>query len=84
MEGLLEWWVCAVASNLEPPKVDPESTIIMIRWTLGLSTMGRDHGMLKGLLDKMTIKYHLFVTDDFEAYHRSISKNQHVTDKDLT
>ena len=45
---------------------------------------GRDDRTLKKLLDKIGIKNRIFVTDDFEAYHRCIPENQHFTGKDLT
>jgi insertion element IS1 protein InsB len=51
-----------------------------VGWELG----GRDDGTLKRLLDKVGIKNHTFITDDFEAYHRCIPQNQLFTGKDLT
>lgn len=52
----------------------------VIEWELG----GRDDGTLKRLLDKIGTKNHIFVTDDFEAYHRCIPENQLFAGKDLT
>ena len=49
-------------------------------WELG----GRDDGTLKKLLDKIGIKNRIFVTDDWEGYHRCIPEKQLVTGKDLT
>ncbi len=58
---------------------DPVSKRV-VEWELG----GRDDGTLKRLLEKIGIKDHIFMTDDFEAYHRYILENQHLTGKDLT
>ncbi len=47
----------------------------VVEWELG----GRDNGTLKRLLEKIGIKDHIFVTNDFEAYHRYLLENQHLT-----
>ncbi len=58
---------------------DPVSKRV-VQWELG----GRDDGTLKRLLDKVGVKGRIFVTDDFEAYHRCIPEDQLFTGKDLT
>ncbi len=58
---------------------DPVSKRV-VEWELGR----RNNGTLKRLLEKIGIKDHIFMTDDFEAYHRYLLANQHVTGKDLT
>ena len=51
-----------------------------IGWTLGK----RDDATCRKLLEKIGIKGKIFVTDDWEGYHREIPENQLYTGKDLT
>jgi insertion element IS1 protein InsB len=51
-----------------------------LAWELG----GRDDATCRRLLDKVGIKGNIFLTDDWEGYHRLIPEEQHFTGKDLT
>jgi len=51
-----------------------------IAWVLG----GRDDATGQKLLDKVGIQGKIFLTDDWEGFHRLIPQDQLVTGKDLT
>jgi insertion element IS1 protein InsB len=51
-----------------------------LAWELG----GRDDATCRRLLDKVGIDGHVFVTDDWEGFHRLIPEGQLFTGKDLT
>ena len=51
-----------------------------VAWVLG----GRDDATCRRLLDKVGVKGKVFVTDDWEGYHRVIPEAQLFTGKDLT
>ena len=51
-----------------------------VAWVLG----GRDDATCRRLLDKVGVKGRVFVTDDWEGYHRVIPEDQLFTGKDLT
>jgi len=51
-----------------------------IAWVLG----GRDDATCQKLLDKIGLKGKVFVTDDWDGYHRLIPEGQLFTGKDLT
>jgi insertion element IS1 protein InsB len=45
---------------------------------------GRDDATCQKLLDKIGVEGQIFVTDDWDGYHRLISESQLFTGKDLT
>ena len=49
-------------------------------WVLG----GRDDATCRRLIDKVGLRGKIFVTDDWEGYHRVIPEAQLFTGKDLT
>jgi insertion element IS1 protein InsB len=51
-----------------------------LAWELG----GRDEATCRRLLDKVGIKGNIFLTDDWEGFHRLIPEDQLYTGKDLT
>jgi len=51
-----------------------------IAWVLG----SRDDATCQRLLDKIGVEGKIFVTDDWDGYHRLISESQLFTGKDLT
>ena len=51
-----------------------------VAWVLG----GRDDATCRRLLDKVGVKGKVFITDDWEGYHRVIPEGQLFTGKDLT
>ena len=51
-----------------------------VAWVLG----HRDDATCKRLVDKVGTKGNIFVTDDWEGYHRIIPEKQLYTGKDLT
>ena len=51
-----------------------------LAWELG----GRDDATCRRLLDRTGIEGHVFLTDDWEGFHRLIPEEQHFTGKDLT
>jgi insertion element IS1 protein InsB len=51
-----------------------------LAWELG----GRDDETVQRLLDKVGIEGHVFLTDDWEGFHRLIPDDQLFTGKDLT
>src|SRR5215208_5293677 len=51
-----------------------------LAWELG----GRDDATCRRLLDKVGIEGHVFLTDDWEGFHRLIPAEQLFTGKDLT
>jgi insertion element IS1 protein InsB len=51
-----------------------------VAWVLG----GRDDATCQKLLDKIGVKGKVFVTDDWDGYHRLIPEGQLFTGKDLT
>jgi insertion element IS1 protein InsB len=51
-----------------------------LAWELG----GRDDATCRRLLDKVGIKGDVFLTDDWEGFHRLIPEQQLFTGKDLT
>ena len=51
-----------------------------VAWVLG----GRDDATCRRLLDKVGVKGKVFITDDWEGYHRVIPDAQLFTGKDLT
>ena len=54
------------------------------RRTLGWELGGRDDATCRRLLDRIGIEGHLFLTDDWEGFHRLIPEGQLFTGKDLT
>src|SRR3954470_10444761 len=51
-----------------------------LAWELG----GRDDATCRRLLDKVGVEGHVFLTDDWEGFHRLIPEGQLFTGKDLT
>jgi insertion element IS1 protein InsB len=51
-----------------------------LAWELG----GRDDETCRRLLDKVGVEGNVFVTDDWEGFHRLIPEDQLYTGKDLT
>ena len=51
-----------------------------LAWELG----GRDDATCRRLLDKVGIEGNIFLTDDWEGFHRLIPEDQLYTGKDLT
>jgi insertion element IS1 protein InsB len=51
-----------------------------LAWELG----GRDDATCERLLDKIGLEGKIFLTDDWEGFHRLIPEEQHFTGKDLT
>jgi insertion element IS1 protein InsB len=51
-----------------------------LAWELG----GRDDATCERLLDKIGLGGKIFLTDDWEGFHRLIPEEQHFTGKDLT
>jgi insertion element IS1 protein InsB len=51
-----------------------------LAWELG----GRDDATCRRLLDKVGIEGRIFLTDDWEGFHRLIPAEQLFTGKDLT
>jgi insertion element IS1 protein InsB len=51
-----------------------------LAWELG----GRDDATCQRLLDRVGIEGHVFLTDDWEGFHRLIPQEQLFTGKDLT
>ena len=51
-----------------------------VAWVLG----GRDDATCQKLLDKVGLKGKIFLTDDWEGFHRLIPEDQLFTGKDLT
>ena len=51
-----------------------------LAWELG----GRDDATCRRLLDRIGIEGHVFLTDDWEGFHRLIPEGQLFTGKDLT
>jgi insertion element IS1 protein InsB len=51
-----------------------------LAWELG----GRDDATCRRLLDRVGLQGNVFLTDDWEGYHRLIPPTQHFTGKDLT
>jgi len=51
-----------------------------VAWLVG----GRDDETCQKLLDKIGVEGKIFVTDDWDGYHRLINENQLFTGKDLT
>src|SRR5205807_5853069 len=51
-----------------------------LAWELG----GRDDATCRRLLDKVGIDGHIFLTDDWEGFHRLIPAERLFTGKDLT
>ena len=51
-----------------------------LAWELG----GRDDATCRRLLDKVGLKGDVFLTDDWEGFHRLIPEQQLFTGKDLT
>ena len=56
----------------------------MARRTLAWELGGRDDATCKRLLDRIGIAGHVFLTDDWEGFHRLIPEDQLFTGKDLT
>jgi insertion element IS1 protein InsB len=54
------------------------------RRTLAWEPGGRDDATRRRLLGKVGIEGHVFVTDDWEGFHRLIPAEQLLTGKDLT
>ena len=52
----------------------------VVAWVLG----GRDDATCRRLLNKIGLRGKIFVTDDWQGYHRLIPQNQLFTGKDLT
>src|SRR6202007_513441 len=52
----------------------------ILPWLLGR----RDDATCQKLLDKVEIKGHIFLTDDWDGFHRLIPEDQLFTGKDLT
>jgi insertion element IS1 protein InsB len=51
-----------------------------LAWELG----GRDDATCQRLLDRVGVKGHVFLTDDWEGFQRLIPEDQLFTGKDLT
>lgn len=51
-----------------------------LAWELG----GRDDQTCRRLLDKVGFEDHVFITDDWEGFHRLIPEDRLFTGKDLT
>src|SRR5512138_1145183 len=51
-----------------------------LAWELG----GRDDETVQRLLDKVGVEGNVFLTDDWEGFHRLIPEDQLFTGKDLT
>lgn len=56
----------------------------MARRTLAWELGGRDDATCRRLLDRIGIEGHVFLTDDWEGFHRLIPEGQLFTGKDLT
>ena len=56
----------------------------MARRTLAWELGGRDDATCKRLLERVGIEGHVFLTDDWEGFHRLIPEAQLFTGKDLT
>ena len=56
----------------------------MARRTLAWELGGRDDATCRRLLDKVGIEGRIFLTDDWEGFHRLIPAEQLFTGKDLT
>ncbi len=56
----------------------------MARRTLAWELGGRDDATCRRLLDKIGVAGNVFLTDDWEGFHRLIPEEQPVTGKDLT
>jgi IS1 family transposase len=54
------------------------------RRTLARELGGRDDATGRRLLDKVGLKGHVFLTDDWQGFHRLIPEGQPFTGKDLT
>ena len=56
----------------------------MARRTLAWELGGRDDATCRRLLEKVGLGGHVFLTDDWEGFHRLIPEEQLFTGKDLT
>ena len=56
----------------------------MARRTLAWELGGRDDATCRRLLDKVGVEGSVFLTDDWEGFHRLIPAEQPFTGKDLT
>ena len=56
----------------------------MARRTLAWELGGRDDATCQRLLDRVGLEGHVFLTDDWEGFHRLIPEDQLFTGKDLT
>ena len=86
-------WVRAAGEGTPAPPATPSSGIVqsdemwhfpVARRTLAGELGGRDEATCRRLLARVGVEGHVFLTDDWEGFHRLIPEGQLFTGKDLT